>query len=85
MRVPAGSSFNAFLPLSFPPYACKREHLTVPGLRAAWLAYDVKADGTVTNGRVFIDAPRWRQDPFVGPDGFKVGRQGTFWAHDRAG
>ncbi|NOS80482.1 MAG: SMP-30/gluconolactonase/LRE family protein [Nitrospira sp.] len=45
--------------------------------RAAWLAYDVNKDGTVTNGRQFFDATRWRKDPFFGPDGFKVDRQGN--------
>jgi len=47
--------------------------------RAAWLAYDVKDDGTVTNGRVFFDATRWRKDPFFGPDGMKIDRQGNLF------
>lgn len=47
--------------------------------RAAWLAYDVKSDGTVTNGRVFFDATRWRKDPFFGPDGFKLDKQGNIF------
>ncbi len=47
--------------------------------RAAWLAYDVQPDGTVTNGRVFFDAARWRKDPFFGPDGFKVDEKGTIF------
>mgnify|MGYP001399063115 CR=1 FL=1 len=47
--------------------------------RAAWLAYDVNPDGTVTNGRVFFDATRWRKDPFFGPDGFKVDRHGNIF------
>ena len=47
--------------------------------RAAWLAYDVQPDGTVTNGRVFFDATRWRKDPYFGPDGFKVDRQGNIF------
>ncbi|MDP3089308.1 MAG: SMP-30/gluconolactonase/LRE family protein [Nitrospira sp.] len=47
--------------------------------RAAWLAYDVRPDGTVTNGRVFFDATRWRKDPFFGPDGFKVDRYGNIF------
>ncbi len=47
--------------------------------RVAWLAYDVKPDGTVTNGRVFFDATRWRKDPFFGPDGFKVDRHGNLF------
>jgi gluconolactonase len=47
--------------------------------RAAWLAYDVQSDGTVTNGRVFFDATRWRKDLYFGPDGFKVDRQGNIF------
>ncbi|MEW6248265.1 MAG: SMP-30/gluconolactonase/LRE family protein [Nitrospirota bacterium] len=47
--------------------------------RAAWLAYDVKADGTVTNGRVFFDATRWRKDPFFGPDGLKIDQAGNLF------
>jgi gluconolactonase len=51
----------------------------VDPMRAAWWAYDVKADGTVTNGRIFADATRWRKDPFFGPDGFKVDKQGNLF------
>jgi gluconolactonase len=47
--------------------------------QAAWLAYDVKPDGTVTNGRMFFDATRWRKDPFFGPDGFKVDQNGNLF------
>ncbi len=47
--------------------------------RAAWLAYDMNPDGTVTNGRVFFDATRWRKDPFFGPDGFKVDQNGNLF------
>lgn len=47
--------------------------------RPAWLAYDAKPDGMVTNGRVFFDAMRWRKDPFFGPDGFKVDQNGNLF------
>ncbi len=47
--------------------------------RAAWLVYDVKEDGTVANGRVFFDATRWRKDPFFGPDGLKIDKQGNLF------
>ena len=47
--------------------------------RAAWLAYDVKPDGTIANGRVLLDASRWQRDPFFGPDGFKVDRHGNIF------
>jgi gluconolactonase len=44
---------------------------------AAWLVYDVQDDGTVTNGRVLFDATRWRKNPFFGPDGLKVDKDGN--------
>jgi len=47
--------------------------------RAAWWAYDVKEDGTVTNGRIFFDATRWRKDPFFGPDGLKLDKDGNLF------
>ena len=47
--------------------------------RAAWLAYDIQPDETVGAGRVLLDATRWRQDPFFGPDGFKVDRHGNLF------
>jgi len=47
--------------------------------RAAWWAYDVKEDGRVTNGRIFFDATRWRKDPFFGPDGLKVDKDGNLF------
>lgn len=47
--------------------------------RAGWLAYDVKPDGTLTNGRIFFDATRWRKDPYFGPDGFKVDQHGNIF------
>lgn len=47
--------------------------------RSAWWAFDVQADGTVKNGRIFFDATRWRKDPFFGPDGFKIDKQGNLF------
>ena len=31
------------------------------------------------NGRIFFDATRWRKDPFFGPDGFKIDKQGNLF------
>jgi gluconolactonase len=47
--------------------------------RAAWNAYDVKDDGTVTNGRIFFDATPWKKPPFFGPDGMKVDMHGNLF------
>lgn len=48
--------------------------------RPAWLAYDVKEDGTITNGRVFFDAMAWKKPNYGGPDGLKVDRKGNLFA-----
>jgi len=46
--------------------------------RMAWLAYDVRADGTLSDGRVLFDATRWRNDS-SGPDGLKVDQYGNIF------
>jgi gluconolactonase len=48
--------------------------------RPAWHAYDVLADGTLANARVFADAARWKTPNFGGPDGLKVDRDGNLFA-----
>jgi gluconolactonase len=48
--------------------------------RAIWMAFDVKADGTLGPGRLFYDATKWvGQRPGL-PDGLKVDRQGHIFA-----
>lgn len=47
--------------------------------RAIWMAYDVNDDGTITNGRVFFQAPAWSKDRKGGPDGMKVDREGNIF------
>lgn len=42
-----------------------------------WMRYDVKPDGTVTNGRVFYDATSASGDG--GPDGIKVDEKGNLY------
>ena len=49
--------------------------------RAIWMAYDVQADGTIANGRVFFDATRWVSPERKGlPDGLKIDAQGHLFA-----
>jgi len=43
-----------------------------------WMRYDVAADGTVTNGRVFADVTPEKEDGV--PDGMKVDSQGNVYA-----
>jgi gluconolactonase len=48
--------------------------------RPAWLAYDVKEDGTIANGRVFYDATQSRKLNYGGPDGLDVDSDGNLFA-----
>jgi gluconolactonase len=48
--------------------------------RPAWLAYDVKDDGTITNGRLFFDAKPFTKTRRGAPDGLKVDRDGNLFA-----
>jgi gluconolactonase len=48
---------------------------------AIWRAFDVKDDGTITNGRVLFDATDWVKAGKKGlPDGLKVDKDGNLWA-----
>ncbi len=48
--------------------------------RAVWMAFDVRADGTIANGRVLFDATK-SVGKYKGlPDGLKVDRQGNLFA-----
>jgi gluconolactonase len=43
------------------------------------MAYDVKADGMLSNGRVFFDATAWVKGKPGLPDGMKVDMQGNLF------
>ena len=47
--------------------------------RAAWLAYDVKDDGTLAKGRVFFDATAFTKTKKGGPDGLKIDKAGNIF------
>ena len=49
--------------------------------KAVWMAFDVKADGTLGEGRVFYDATKWvgKERPGL-PDGLKVDVAGNLFA-----
>ncbi len=48
--------------------------------RGIWVAYPVREDGTLGNGRVFFDATPWPKDKKGAPDGMKVDRTGNIFA-----
>jgi len=51
----------------------------------AWLAFDVKADGTITNRRVFFDARPFAAKMPGAPDGLKVDREGNIFSSGPGG
>jgi gluconolactonase len=53
--------------------------------KAIWMAYDVKDDGSVENGRVFFDATEWVGEKKGLPDGFKVNNDGYLFASGPGG
>jgi gluconolactonase len=48
--------------------------------QAVWMAYDVLADGTVSNGRVFLDVTSMTVSRKGLPDGLKVDKAGNLFA-----
>lgn len=49
--------------------------------KAIWMAFDVKPDGTIANGKVFYDATAWAKEKRPGlPDGLKVDKAGNLFA-----
>ncbi|HLJ94659.1 MAG TPA: SMP-30/gluconolactonase/LRE family protein [Gemmataceae bacterium] len=48
--------------------------------KAVWMAFEVKDDGTLGQGRVFFDATKWVATKKGLPDGMKVDRDGNLFA-----
>ena len=48
--------------------------------KAIWMAYPVKADGTLGEGRVFFDSTAMQPGKKGLPDGLKVDQAGNLWA-----
>ncbi len=54
--------------------------------KAVWMAYDVQADGSIANGRVFYDATSYATDEHPGlPDGLKIDKNGNLFASGPGG
>ncbi|MBK9708291.1 MAG: SMP-30/gluconolactonase/LRE family protein [Acidobacteria bacterium] len=49
--------------------------------KAVWMVYDLKPDGTITNGKIFFDTTEWARAKKPGlPDGMKVDMKGNLFA-----
>lgn len=46
---------------------------------AVWMVFDVQADGTIGNGRVFFNATAWSKTKRGVPDGMKIDRYGNIF------
>jgi gluconolactonase len=53
--------------------------------KAVWMAFDVRDDGTIANGRVFFDATAWTKTKRGVPDGMKVDREGNIFGAGPSG
>lgn len=47
---------------------------------AVWIAFDVKPDGTIENGKAIFNATAWTRAKAGVPDGMKVDREGNIFA-----
>jgi gluconolactonase len=47
---------------------------------AIWMVYDVRPDGTVTNGKILFDATSWTKTKPGVPDGMKIDKNGNLFA-----
>lgn len=47
---------------------------------AVWMAFEVRADGTLGNDRVFFDATSWAKTKKGAPDGMKSDKEGNLFA-----
>ncbi len=52
---------------------------------AVWMVFDVKADGTIENGRVLFNGTAWAKHKPGVPDGMKVDRDGRLWTTGKGG
>jgi len=48
-------------------------------MNAVWMVFDVKADGTIENGRVLFNGTTWTKHKPGVPDGMKVDREGNIF------
>jgi gluconolactonase len=48
--------------------------------KAIWMAFPVKADGTLGKGKVFFDSTKWVASKLGAPDGMKVDQAGNIFA-----
>ncbi|MEZ5403035.1 MAG: SMP-30/gluconolactonase/LRE family protein [Bryobacteraceae bacterium] len=64
--------------IAFTPDGKKLWVANSDGARKIWMIYDVAADGTLADGKVFHDATKETADG--APDGLKVDKKGNLWA-----
>jgi gluconolactonase len=54
-------------------------------LKAKWYIYDLKADGSLSNGRIFFDATEALKKEAGNPDGLKIDKAGNIFASGPGG
>lgn len=66
--------------IAFSPDEKKLYISNAESANAVWMVYDVKADGTIENGKVIFDATALTKNKPGVPDGMKVDREGNIFA-----
>ena len=66
--------------IAFSPNEKKLYISNADPMNGLWLAFDVKADGTIENRSILFDATALMKAKPGGPDGMKVDRQGNIFA-----
>jgi len=71
--------FKAPNGIAFSPDEKKLYISNADPMNAVWMVYDVKADGTIANGKVLFNATAWTKSKPGVPDGMKVDREGIIF------
>ncbi len=66
--------------IAFSPDEKKLYISNADSLNAVWMVFEVKADGTIENGKVLFNATTWAKTKPGVPDGMKVDREGNIFA-----
>jgi len=65
--------------IAFSPDEMKLYISNADPANAVWMVFDVKADGTIENGKVLFNAAAWTKNKPGVPDGMKVDQEGNIF------
>jgi gluconolactonase len=66
--------------IAFSPDEKKLYVSNAVAINAVWMVFDVKPDGTITNGKTLFNATAWTKTKPGVPDGMKIDKDGNLFA-----